>query len=78
MNAKAIERISKELTKDKTTHLLLVKDRRGVTLSSIATGEDIYDFLQVLAGENPVILDIMHDVINSRRKSRKTRDITLN
>lgn len=78
MNAKDIEMISKELTKDKTTHLLLVKDRRGVTLSSIATGEDIYDFLQVLAGENPVILDIMQDVINSRRKSRKTRDITLN
>lgn len=78
MNAKDIERISKELTKDKTTHLLLVKDRRSVTLSSIATGEDIYDFLQVLAGENPVILDIMQDVINSRRKSRKTRDITLN
>lgn len=77
MTQKEIERIARELQEKKEAHLLLIKGEEGISLSSIATGEDMFDFLNVLIDESPVILSILEDIIMIRKK-RKYRDLKVN
>ena len=79
MKHKDVEKIAKALVSERATHLLMVRVGKGISLSSIATGEDIFDFMQVLIDENPVMLDILKDVVESRMRHRSGKvDITLN
>ena len=75
MKEKDIEKLTKPLRKEKVTHQLLAKFRDGISLSSIANGDDLYDFFQVVANQDPVVLDIMQSVIDSRRKPHKNMDV---
>ena len=72
MTQKELEALSKQLREQKIAHLLLVRMRNGITLSSIADGDDIYDFLQVMIDINPMVMEIMKDVIRKREKPIKT------
>ena len=72
MTQKELEVLSKQLREQKIAHLLLVRMRNGITLSSIADGDDIYDFLQVMIDINPMVMEIMKDVIRKREKPIKT------
>lgn len=67
MKNKDVEDISRLLREENVPHLMFVRVRKGIAVSSIANGDDIYDFLQVLVEQNPVILDIMQSVIDSRK-----------
>ena len=79
MKQKDVEKIAKALVSERATHLLMVRVGKGISLSSIATGEDIFDFMQVLIDENPVILEILKDVVESRLAVRRSKmDKTLN
>ena len=75
MKEKDIEKLTEPLRKEKVTHQLLAKFRDGISLSSIANGDDLYDFFQVVANQDPVVLDIMQSVIDSRRKPHKNMDV---
>lgn len=75
MKEKDIEKLTEPLRKERVTHLLLAKFRDGISLSSIANGDDLYDFFQVVANQDPVVLDIMQSVIDSRRKPHKNMDV---
>ena len=79
MSNKELEKLSAPLREQRVTHLLLVRMRKGVTLSSIANGDDLYEFFQVLAETQPIVLEIMQDVIDSRRRrERPEKPILLN
>lgn len=71
MKVKEVEKLSEPLREQHVTHLLLVKLKHGISLSSIATGDDLYEFFQVMADANPVTLEIMQDVIESRKRKEK-------
>lgn len=73
MKNKEVEKLSEPLREQQVVHLLLVKLRNSISLSSIATGDDIYEFLQVLADQNPVTLEIMQAVIDSRKRNAKPK-----
>ena len=78
MTDEELREIAKKFLNKNIPHVLLVQTDNGVTLSSIATAEDMFDFLQVLVDANPVILDIMQDVIDSREESPKEENVYLN
>jgi hypothetical protein len=80
MKQKELDKITKPLREKGATHLLLAKTKGGIVLSSIATGDDIYEFLQVLVDTNEQVLDIMQAVIDSRTRvpERRKDDILLN
>ena len=71
MDKNEVDKISAVLRNERVTHLMLAKLNDGITLSAIATGDDIYDFLQVLVDQNPVCLNIMRSVIESRKRAPK-------
>lgn len=71
MKDKEVEKLSEPLREQQVTHLLLVKLKKGISLSSIATGDDLFEFFQVLAETRPITLEIMQDVIDSRKKKVK-------
>lgn len=66
MKNRDVKKIADILKKQSVTHLLLVSSEGGISLSSLAKGDDIYDFLQVMIDVDPDILDIMRSVIASR------------
>ena len=66
MKNRDVKKIADLLREQAVTHLLLVGSEDGISLSSLATGDDIYDFLQVMIDVNPDILDIMRSVVASR------------
>lgn len=75
MTQKDIEKLSEPFRENRVIHLFLARTRNGISLSSIADGDDLYEFFQVMADQNPVILDIMQSVIDSRKK--KVKNITI-
>lgn len=77
MTDKELEKLSDCLRKDAVSHILIARMRKGISISSVATGDDIYEFLQVLADIDEEILDIMQAVINSRSK-KKEGNVLLN
>lgn len=70
MTQKELDKLSAPLRDRKATHLLLARTRNGIMLSSIATGDDIYEFLQVMVDTNPAVLDILEAVVESREKPK--------
>ena len=80
MKQKELDKITKQLREEEVVHLLLAKTKGGIVLSSIATGDDIYEFLQVLVDTNEQVLDIMQAVIDSRTRvpERRKDDVLLN
>ena len=78
MTRKEIQEIVEKLSRNKTPHMLLVRSRGGIALSSYATGDDIYEYMQALVDTNPVMLDIMQSVIDSRKKKPKREKVYLN
>ena len=75
MTQKEIQEIVQKILEKKPPHLLLIKTRKGIALSSYATGDDIYEFLQAMVDTNPVILEIMQAVIDSRKKKPNIQKI---
>ena len=73
MKDKEVEKLSEPLREQQVTHLMLVKLKHGISLSSIAMGDDLYEFFQVMADTQPIVLEIMQDVINSRRRKAKPK-----
>ena len=73
MNNKEVEKLSRPLREQGVIHLMLVRLHGGISLSSIANGDDLYEFLQVLVDQNPVMLDIMQAVIDSRKRKEKPK-----
>lgn len=70
---KELDELSAFLRSKRVRHLLIARAGNGISLSSIATGDDIFEFLQCLAEENPAVLGIMQAVIDSRaRKAVKS------
>ena len=72
MTNEELEDISEPLREDGVEHLLLARVGNGISLSSLVTGEDLFDFFQVLIDTQPLVLDIMQDVLNSRREHKPT------
>ena len=68
MTNKELEKLSKQLMDGKVTHLFLAKTRSGISLSSMATGDDIYDFLQIVADMDDAVADMMQDIVSRKRK----------
>lgn len=68
MKQKEIEKLSQPLRDERVPHLLLARSKGGVNISCVANGDDIFDFLQVMIDTNPVVLDIIKDVVESRKK----------
>lgn len=74
MTNKELEKLSKQLTDGKVTHLLLAKTRSGISLSCMATGDDVYDFLQIVADMDEAVIDMMRDIVSRKRKERRWSD----
>lgn len=78
MTQKELQKLSESLREDGVVHLLLAKMRGGITFSSFAYAEDIYDFLHAMIDTNPAVLEIMKEVIESRKKAVKPTITYLN
>ena len=71
MRYKDINKISELLREKRVTHLLLARTDDGISLSCIATGDDIFEFLQTLIDTNEDLLDIIRAVVRSRMNRPK-------
>ena len=70
MKQKDIKKLSQPLRDERVPHLLLARSKGGVNISCVANEDDICDFLQVMIDKNPVVLDIMEDIIESRKRPK--------
>ena len=78
MTKKQVLEVSEQLRDADVTHLLLVRIRGGIALSSKATLDDLYDFLQTVVETDPVALDVLRSVVESRTKKVVMNPMTVN
>lgn len=74
MTDEELREIAKIFINGQVPHVLLVRTDKGITLSSIASAEEMYEYLQVLIDCNPLMLDIMKDVVDSRDEQPTPQD----
>lgn len=60
------DKLTDVFRKEKVHHLLLARIGEGVSISTMANGDDIFEFFHCLLDTNPEILDIIKDVITIR------------
>ena len=77
MKQKEIEKLSQPLRDERVPHLLLARSKGGINISSVASGDDIFDFFQVMIDTNPIVLEIMRDVIESRKKPKSKEKVIM-
>lgn len=78
MSDKEIKKITEPFREKGVVHLFLARTAQGISLSSIADGDDIYDFLQVMIDQSPVVLDIMRAVIERRENAQHQKSEMVN
>lgn len=78
MKQKEIDKLLEPLREEKMTHLAFVRSQKGISFSSFATGDDIYEFLQVMADTNPTVLEIYQAVVESRKNKAKKVSLPVN
>lgn len=77
MDHKLLDKIAEVFRKEEVVHLILVRMGDGISMSSRMTGEDLFDFLQIVIDSDERTLDIIRDVVESRMEIKRMTDGSL-